>query len=121
MLLVSLIYEGRVALVMQIMCSLVSQQVRSGNIVTELTCEVCQTLDSPGCASGFMSVERMKLLLTTGSAINLDQRQQITPDTKWIIGADRGSGDDDTLYPELQIWRSNGNNVYRNKYNINSQ
>ena len=27
--------------------------------------------------------------------------------TKWIIGADWGSSFDDTLYPELQLWRSN--------------
>ena len=90
------------------------------NIVIELTCEVYQTLDSPGCASGFMSVGRMRLLLETGSAITTDQRQQITPDmrftcdgmiTKWIIGARWGSGD--TLYPELQIWRNIGNDTYQ--------
>ena len=64
----------------------------------------------------------MRLLLETGSAITIDQRQQITPDmrftcngmiTKWIIGANWGRGLDNTLYPELQLWRSNGNNVYR--------
>ena len=79
-------------------------------------------IDSPDCASGFMSVERMRLLLETGSAITIDQRQQITPDmrftcdgmiTKWIIGADWGSGNDDTLYPELQIWRNIGNDTYQ--------
>lgn len=79
--------------------------------------------DSPACGCGFMSVERMKILLgldRVNGRINLDQRQQITPEmkftcdgiiTKWIIGADWFSLDD--LYPELQLWRSSGNDVYQ--------
>ena len=67
----------------------------------------------------------MRLLLkldSVGNRIKPDQRQQITPDmrftcdgmiTKWIIGADWGSGPMETLYPELQLWRSNGSNVYQ--------
>ena len=55
------------------------------------------TADPPVCGCGFMSVERMRILLgweTVGSATNPDQRQQIIPDikftcdgmiTKWII------------------------------------
>ena len=67
----------------------------------------------------------MRLLLGLDSIAGLvhtERRQQITPDmrftcdgmiTKWIIGADWGSGDDDTLYPELQIWRTIGNDTYQ--------
>ena len=70
-----------------------------------------------------MSVERMRILLgleTVASAINPDQRQQITPDmnftcdgmiTKWIVGADWDSRD--SFYPELQVWRNIGNDVYQ--------
>ena len=59
---------------------------------------------------------------TIGAITNIERRQQITPDmrftcdgmiTKWIIGADWGNDDDDTLFPELQIWRSNGDDVYQ--------
>ena len=62
----------------------------------------------------------MRLLLrldSTESTITRDRRQQITPDmrftcdgmiTKWIIGADWMAGDDDTLYPELEVWRNIG-------------
>ena len=72
-----------------------------------------------------MSVERIRLLLNLDSISNplfTERRQQITPDmrftcdgmiTKWIIGANWGSGGDDTLYPELQIWRNIGNNTYQ--------
>ena len=57
-------------------------------------------LDSPGCECGFMSVERMRILLSGLDSVGYggirDSRQQITPDmkftcdgmiTKWIIGA----------------------------------
>lgn len=49
----------------------------------------------------------------------IPQRQQITPDikftcdgmiTKWIIGADYVFS---TLFPELQVWRNIGNDVYQ--------
>ena len=65
----------------------------------------------------------MRLLLELDSVsdrINPDQRQQITPDmrftcdgmiTKWIIGAQWFSSH--FLYPELQLWRNSGNDVYR--------
>ena len=75
--------------------------------------------DAPGCECGFMSEERMRLL-SVGSLIRTDKRQQITPDirfmcdgmiTKWIVGADWNMRDD--LYPELQIWRSSGNDTYQ--------
>ena len=79
--------------------------------------------DSPGCVCGFMSVERMRILLRLDTVGNLrggQQRQQITPDmkftcdgliTKWIVGADWHN--DDYLYPELQVWRRNVvNNTY---------
>ena len=83
------------------------------------------TADPPGCGCGFMSVERIRILLGTeivGSAIDSDQhrRQQFTPDikftcdgmiTKWIIGA--GWDSRDSLYPELQVWRNIGNEVYQ--------
>ena len=70
-----------------------------------------------------MGVERMRLLLGLDSIagpVFTERRQQITPDmrftcdgmiTKWIIGARWGS--DDTLYPELQIWRNIGNDTYQ--------
>jgi ephrin-B len=79
--------------------------------------------DSPDCVCGFMSVERMRLLLgldSVGGRINTQSRQQITPDirftcdgmiTKWIVGADWANHKN--LYPELQVWRSSGNGTYR--------
>ena len=57
-----------------------------------------------------------------------DRRQQITPDmkftcdgiiTKWIIGAEWSKGRDDTLYPELQLWREIGNDTYQKINGIN--
>ena len=65
----------------------------------------------------------MRLLLrldSVGSRIPTQSRQQITPDirftcdgmiTKWIVGADWQHNDN--LYPELQIWRSSGNDTYQ--------
>ena len=70
-----------------------------------------------------MSKERMRLLLELNSAGNvtyMSRRQQITPDikftcdgmiTKWIIGADWDISE--SLYPEVQIWRSSGNDMYQ--------
>ena len=64
----------------------------------------------------------MRILLgldTVGNVANRPQRQQITPDikftcdgmiTKWIVGA--GWDGRDFLYPELQVWRNIGNDVY---------
>ena len=81
------------------------------------------TADVPGCECGFMSEERMRLLLgldRVGGIADLSRRQQITPDirftcdgmiTKWIIGADWNISE--SLYPEVQIWRSSGNDMYR--------
>ena len=78
--------------------------------------------DPPGCKCGFMSVERMKILLRLDGRDDneemITQRQQIMPDikftcdgmiTKWIIGAAFTIG---SLYPELQVWRNIGNDVY---------
>ena len=65
----------------------------------------------------------MRLLLgldSVGGRIITEKRQQITPDirftcdgmiTKWIVGANWTSGEDS--YPELQIWRSSGNDMYQ--------
>ena len=65
----------------------------------------------------------MRLLLgldSVGMHIDTEKRQQITPDirftcdgmiTKWIVGADWIRGGDS--YPELQIWRSSGNDMYQ--------
>lgn len=83
----------------------------------------CIPVDPPGCKSGFMSEERMRLILgldrvSERSTID-SKRQQITPDvkfrcdgliTKWMIGADLAGG---SFYPELQVWRNIGNNVYQ--------
>ena len=65
----------------------------------------------------------MRLLLrldSVGGGLNVEKRQQITPDirftcdgmiTKWIVGANWNNGGDS--YPELQIWRSSGNDMYQ--------
>ena len=78
--------------------------------------------DSPGCVCGFMSVERMRILLgldTVGSLHNNQQRQQITPDikftcdgliTKWIVVATWRYSNN--FYPELQVWRKVESNAY---------
>ena len=78
--------------------------------------------DSAGCDCGFMSAERMRILLgleTVGDRIFTHKRQQIIPDikftcdsliTKWILGAKWDN--QNYLYPELQVWRSTGNDVY---------
>ena len=70
-----------------------------------------------------MSRERVHILLgleTVGNRIFTERRQQITPDitftcdghiTKWIVGANWA--DTRSLYPELQVWRNVGNDVYR--------
>ena len=75
-----------------------------------------------GCVCGFVSVERMHLLLgldTVGDHENRHRRQQITPDmkftcdgliTKWIVGALWRNNWN--LYPELQVWRNVVNNTY---------
>ena len=86
---------------------------------------MCSTLDPPGCGCGFMSVERMRLLLDLDSISNptyTERRQQITPDirftcdgmiTKWIIGAGWRSDRHSIYYPELQVWRNVGNDTYQ--------
>ena len=65
----------------------------------------------------------MRILLgldTVGALADRGARQQITPDmnftcdgmiTKWIVGA--GWGSSDSFYPELQVWRNIGNDVYQ--------
>ena len=75
-----------------------------------------------GCGHGFMSAERMKILLgvdSVGEEVTNNGRQQIIPDmkftcngiiTKWIFGAYWGDG---TSYPELQLWREIGNDTYQ--------
>ena len=79
--------------------------------------------DPPDCGCGFMSVERMRILLgldSVGEVVELNRRQQITPDmkftcdgiiTKWIIG---GRWDGELAFsPELQLWREIGNDTYQ--------
>ena len=80
-------------------------------------------IDPPDCGSGFMSVETMYTLVGLGEVGRLagyNRRQQITPCitftcdgwiTKWIIGALWDGGN--MLFPELQIWRNDGNATYR--------
>ena len=65
----------------------------------------------------------MRILLgldTVGGDVHRSRRQQITPDmnftcdgmiTKWIVGANWGSSA--SFYPELQVWRNIGNDVYQ--------
>ena len=70
-----------------------------------------------------MSLERMRILLgleIVGNRQLSPQRQQIIPDikltcdgliTKWILGANWEGNKN--LYPELQVWRSFGNGLFR--------
>ena len=60
-------------------------------------------------------------LASFGTAVVTRERQQITPSmtftcdgviTKWIIGAEWSGESEDTLYPELQLWRKNGHDTY---------
>ena len=65
----------------------------------------------------------MRLLLgldSIGGVTSMGRRQQVTPDirftcdgmvTKWIVGANWNN--DKSLYPELQVWRSSGNDMYQ--------
>ena len=68
----------------------------------------------------------MNILLgleSVGNAVTTAPRQQITPAinftcdgmiTKWIIWANwRGQFSEESLYPELQVWRNIGNDVYQ--------
>jgi hypothetical protein len=76
-------------------------------------------IDAEGCERGFMSVERMRILLgldEVKSAVVRDQRQQITPAInftceglimKWVVGAEWHSLGN--LFPELQLWRRTDN------------
>ena len=90
-----------------------------------MMCLLCFVQDSPDCACGFMSTERMRLLLgleTVGNMVlSLNQRQQITPSmkflcdglvTKWIIAGNVGLQVNHNLHPELQIWRKTGNETF---------
>ena len=79
--------------------------------------------DPPDCGHGFVSVERMRLLLDIDSFAEtepIESRQQITPDmrftcdgviTSWIIGADWNRSN--SLFPEFQVWRNVWNNMYQ--------
>ena len=81
--------------------------------------------DAPDCLSGFVSLERIRLLLNVdmvSSTTIRDRRQQISPGmnftcngtiTKWIIGADSLFDTNRHLYPELQVWRNIVNDTYR--------
>ena len=72
-----------------------------------------------------MSVERIRVVLKLDPVERVatrESRQQITPDmkftcdgiiTKWIIGADWTMQGHDILYPELQLWREIGNDIYQ--------
>ena len=71
-----------------------------------------------------MSVERIRLLLrqeTTSAPTTIDRRQQISPEinftcdgmiTKWIIVANSLTYTNSFFFPELQVWRNIGNDVY---------
>ena len=79
--------------------------------------------DSPGCVRGFMSEERIRLVLgrDTTSLANFDRRQHLSPEinftcdgmiTKWIIVANSLIGPNNQFFPELQVWRNVGNDTY---------
>ena len=93
-------------------------------VVYNCCCVFCT--DAPDCLSGFMNLERMRLLLNDVDGVSgtttIDRRQQISPEmkftcngtiTKWIIGADSLFGTNRHLYPELQVWRNIVNDTYR--------
>ena len=79
--------------------------------------------DPPGCVCGFVSVERMRLLLgldTVRDWRGTHRRQQVTPEmkftcdgliTKWIVGAQWFNSNN--LYPELQVWSNVVDSIYR--------
>ena len=97
--------------------------MHNNNIVTN---HVVFCADSPGCVRGFMSVERIRLILGQGStsiisATSIDRRQYISPEinftcdgmiTKWIIVANSFTGENNQFFPELQVWRNVGNDTY---------
>ena len=70
-------------------------------------------------------MERMRLLLNldpTYGLIYTERRQLILPEvkvtcdgllTKWIIGAEWTFSFSRYLYPELQVWRNSGNDMYQ--------
>ena len=82
--------------------------------------------DSAGCDCGFMSLERMRILLeleTVGGRVFTERCQQIIPDikftcdgliNKWILGANWKNKKQ--LHPELPVWKKSENNTY-NKMN----
>ena len=90
-----------------------------------MTVYVYNYIDSTDCVRGFVSVERIRLLLGVDRTYGIEynsQRQQISPEikitcngliTKWIVGAEWTSSTSRYLYPELQVWRNVGNETYR--------
>ena len=79
--------------------------------------------DSSGCVRGFMSVEKIRLLLgrESTSLTSANRRQHLSPEisftcdgmiTKWIIVANSLTGTNNQLFPKLQIWRNVGNDTY---------
>ena len=81
--------------------------------------------DPPDCGYGFMSVERIRLLLGLGNVsglVHTDERQQITPAmrftcngmvTKWIVGANFNEKGDQYHKLYLMVWRNVENDTYR--------
>ena len=76
-------------------------------------------IDEPDCDCGFMSIDRIALLLSV-QKVSIGGRQQITPSmkitchgmlTKWIIGADWKSSKE--KFPQLQIWSETGEKTYK--------
>ena len=76
-------------------------------------------LDQQDCGCGFMSIDRIALILSV-QKVSIGGRQQITPSmkitchgmlTKWIIGADWKSSK--RKFPQLQIWSETGERIYK--------
>ena len=82
------------------------------------------SIDPPGCSCGFMSVERMRLLLELdrmSELMEIEGQQQITPEmrftcdgiiTKLILGVEV-QDDESKIFPEIQVWRKSNNTTYR--------
>ena len=78
-------------------------------------------LDQQDCGCGFMSIDRIALLLSV-QKVSIGGRQQITPSmkitchgmlTKWIIGADWNSSKKNLMFPQLQLWSETGEKTYK--------
>ena len=71
------------------------------------------------CTNGFSSLDG--ILVALSGVVNRDKQQRIVPHinftcdgaiTKWIVAGKWNGGGNHNWYPDLQIWRSNGANMF---------